>query len=73
MTPQIADAAVREFLNEIVGRIEKATAVAKAADACMIVGHREQAGGILLDVEQPLYEVNTLLNAATFINRCAKD
>jgi hypothetical protein len=71
MTPHTADAAVKEFLDEIVGRLEQAT-VAKAADACMIVGHREQAVGFLLDVEQPLYEVNTLLNAASFINRSAR-
>lgn len=72
MTPPTADAAVSEFLAEIVQRLEKAAAVAKAAGACMAVGHREQAVDILLDVEQPLYEVNTLLNAASFVNRCAK-
>jgi hypothetical protein len=28
---------------------------------------------ILLDVEQPLYELNVLLNSESFLNRCAKD
>jgi hypothetical protein len=65
MIPQVADAAVREFLSGIVGRLEQSTAVAKAADACMNVGHPEQTVGLLLDVEQALYEVNVLLNAAT--------
>jgi hypothetical protein len=26
----------------------------------------------MLDVEQPLYEITTLLNAASLLNRCAE-
>lgn len=73
MTPETADAAIRECLHLITDRLEQAAAVAKAAQACAAVGHRERAVTIMLDVEQPIYEAKTLLNAASLLNRCASD
>jgi hypothetical protein len=42
---------------------------AKAAEACAEAGSIEKAAEISLDVEQLVYEVNTLLNSASLINR----
>jgi hypothetical protein len=35
-------------------------------------GHPDQAVTIILDIEQPLYETTTFLNAASLINRCIR-
>jgi hypothetical protein len=57
-------APIRCFLPGIRERLETAGAVAKAAEACCQAGRNDQALTIALDVEQPLYEVTTYLNAA---------
>jgi hypothetical protein len=73
MIPNITDATIRTCLYLITDRLEQAAAVAKAAQACIAVGHRERAVTIMLDVEQPIYEAKTLLNAASLLNRCCTD
>jgi hypothetical protein len=73
MTPETTDAVIGACLHLITDRLQQAAAVAKAAQACAAIGHRERAVTIMLDVEQPLYEANTLLNAASLLNRCATD
>jgi hypothetical protein len=73
MIPEVADATVRECSHLIMDRLEQATAVAKTPQACMAVGHRERAVTIMLDVEQPVYEASTLLNAAGLLDRCVVD
>jgi hypothetical protein len=60
----------KECLKAIRDRLEKATAVAKAADACAEAGNPDKAVTIAQDVEQLVYEVNTFLNAASLMNRC---
>jgi hypothetical protein len=50
----------------------KAASIAKAAQACADAGNTKQGIAIALDVEQLVYEVNTLLNAASLINRISK-
>jgi hypothetical protein len=49
--------------------IEQATSIAKAAEACAESGNAQKAIEIALDIEQMIYEVNTLLNGAGMINR----
>ena len=53
-------------------RLDGAVAVAKAAEACAEAGDVGRALTIMLDVEQPLYEATTLLNAASLLHRCAE-
>ena len=50
-------------------RLDQAAAIAKAAETCADVGNIEKAVEIANDVEQLIYEVNTLLNAASLMNR----
>lgn len=71
MSAEVTDAAIREFLHAIAKRLEQATAVAKAAQACAAVGHRNGAV-TMLDAKQPLFEATTSLNAASLINRCSE-
>ena len=58
--------------REMRRRLESAASIAKAAEACADAGNVEKAVEIALDVEQPIYEVNTFLNAASLINRLGK-
>jgi hypothetical protein len=58
-----------EFLKDIRSRLDEAASVATAAEACAGAGNVRKAIEIALDVEQPLYEVTTLLNVASLINR----
>jgi hypothetical protein len=71
MSPEMADIAIPTFLKCIRERLEQATGIAKAAEACAEAGNPEKSVEIVLDVEQ-LYEATTLFNGASLINRCAK-
>ena len=72
MRSDLAEGAIGEMLTHIRERLENAMAVAKAAEACAAAGNADQAVIIMLDVEQPLYEATTFLNAASLIRRCAE-
>ena len=72
MRSDLAEGAIGEMLAHIRERLENATAVAKAAEACAAAGNSGKAVTIVLDVEQPLYEATTFLNAASLIRRYAE-
>jgi hypothetical protein len=72
MSLEMADIAIPTFLKCIRERLEQATGIAKAAEACAKAGNPEKGVEIVLDVEQLIYEATTLLNGASLINRCAK-
>jgi hypothetical protein len=46
-------------------RLDEAASIARAAQACADAGNIEKGVEIALNVEQLVYEVNTLLNAAS--------
>jgi hypothetical protein len=72
MTPEIAEAAIEEFITAIAERLDRANAAAKAAVTCMEAGNREQAVTIVMGVQELVVDVNTFLNAATLIKRNAE-
>jgi len=72
MTEQLLAISVKDFLRSIRERLDGALAVAKAVEACANAGDSGRAIAILLDVEQPLYEATTLLNAASLLHRSAE-
>lgn len=72
MVCAVKDETIRSFLSGIRERLDKSAAVAQAAEACARAGNIEQALNIVLDVEQPLYEVTTFLNAASLMNRTSR-
>ena len=69
MTPEAASAAIKECLKEIRQRLDRAAAIANAAEACADAGSTDQAITIVLEIEELSYEVNTFLNAATLMKR----
>jgi hypothetical protein len=70
MDAQNVKFSIDDMLKSMRKRLEEASAIAKAATTCAEAGNQEQAILIALDIEQLVYEVNTLLNAASLINRC---
>ena len=72
MDPQVAETTIKTYLNEIRSRLDKAAGISRAADACAGAGFHEKGLEVALDMEQLLYEATTLLNAASLINRIAR-
>jgi hypothetical protein len=73
MDAEVAEHMTRLYLTEIRNRLEHAAGVSRAADACASAGFHQKGLEVALDIEQPLYEVTTLLNAASLINRISKE
>ena len=72
MDPQLAETTIKTYLNEIRSRLDRAAGISRAADACESAGFHEKGLEVALDMEQLLYEATTLLNAASLINRIAR-
>jgi hypothetical protein len=53
-------------------RLDQAASLGQAAQACAKSGNIGKAIEIALDIEQLTYEVNTLLNAASLMNRICR-
>jgi hypothetical protein len=69
MTPEIADAAIEEFLNTIRDKLDEAVAIARGAVVCCEAGNLDQAVTIALGVEPLMHDVNAFLGATTLIKR----
>jgi hypothetical protein len=72
MDTQAAEFTIRAYLTEIRTRLDRAAGIARAADACAGAGFCDKAIEITLDIEQPLCEATTLMNAASLINRISQ-
>lgn len=72
MDALIADATLKMQIAAIRQRLDEAASIAKAAAACADADNLPKAVEIVLDIEQPIYEVSTLLNAASLIHRINK-
>lgn len=59
-------------LNEIREQLDHAASIARTAQTCAHTGNIEKGVEIALDIEQLIYEVNTLLNAASLVNLISK-
>lgn len=73
MDAAIAETAIKVYLKEIHTRLEEAASIAKAADACAQAGNADKGVSVALDIEQLCYEAERLLDAASMINRLAKE
>jgi hypothetical protein len=62
--PQAPDLTI-ELLRRVGERLQVAADAASAAAACAQAGDTDRALALLHDIEPPLYEVTTLLNAAS--------
>ena len=69
MDAQADELAIKGYVTQIRSRLEKALGIARAADACAGAGFYHTAVEITLDLELPLLEATTLVNATSRINR----
>jgi hypothetical protein len=69
MDTNVAAACIELFLRHMQQDLEGSAAIAKAANACAEAGNPKKAIEIALDVEQLINEAETLLNAASLLNR----
>jgi hypothetical protein len=69
MDANTLEALTKVCLRQIRERLEEATSLAKAAEACAETGNLGQGLRIGLDIEQLIYDANTLLNAASLLRR----
>ena len=72
MTPEFAAATIPTLIRALRERLQEALAKAKAAEAYLETADRDGAIEIMLDVEMPLGEAETLLNAVAIIQRRAR-
>jgi hypothetical protein len=72
MDAEAVELTIKLYVSEVRHRLDKAAGIARAADACAGAGFCDKAVEVTLDIEQPLYEATTLLNAASLINRLSK-
>ncbi len=56
-----------DLVRRIVAHLQAAASAASAAEACVKAGNTEQGLALLRNIEAPLYEVTTLLNAASIL------
>jgi hypothetical protein len=63
---------IKVYLKQMRDRLQRATSIARAAEACADAGNVEKGIEVALDIEQLIYEVTTCLNAASMINRLGK-
>jgi hypothetical protein len=73
MDAEVAKTAIKVYLKEIHTRLSEAAGIAKAADACADAGDADRGVKVALDIEQLVYEATRLLDAASLINRLAKE
>jgi hypothetical protein len=73
MDANAVDAAIKFLLTEMHRRLDEAAGTAKAAVVCAESGNTGKAVEIVLDIEQLTYESANLLNAASTLNRIARD
>jgi len=67
MSDSQAPVSTTELVRRIAERLLAAADVASAAEACAEAGDTDRALAVLRDLEPPLYEVTTLLNAASIL------
>jgi len=72
MDTNVAAACIELFLRHMQEDLEGAVAIAKAANACAEAGNPQKAIEIALDIEQLINDAETLLNAASLLNRITK-
>jgi hypothetical protein len=61
--------AITIILTEIHLRLDEATRIAKAAEACALAGSIAEGVTVSMDIEQIIYEAGRLQDAASLLNR----
>ena len=73
MAKPVFNDAVVACLDEMHSRLSEAARIAKAAQACAQAGSLSEAVAVSMDIEQLIYEAGRLHDAASLLNRLARD
>jgi hypothetical protein len=65
--------AIKIIIAEIHSKLDEATRIAKAAEACAQSGAIAEGVEVSMDIEQLIYEAGRLQDAASLLNRLATD
>jgi hypothetical protein len=63
---------IRIVLTEIHSKLNEAARIAKAAEACALAGSVAEGVTVSMDIEQLIYEVGRLQDAASLLNRLSR-
>jgi hypothetical protein len=69
MAEEFTKQVVAQFTGEIASRLNRASALATAAESLSSQGLTDHAFETLLDIETLMFEATALLNAASIVNR----
>jgi hypothetical protein len=67
MSDPQAPGSAAELVRRVLEQVQAAADAARTAQACAKAGDTDQALALLCDIEPLLYEVTTLLNAASML------
>jgi hypothetical protein len=73
MDSTIINEAIKAFFSEIHSRLNEATRIAKAAEACAIAGSIAEGVTVSMDIEQLIYEAGRLQDAVSLLNRLSRE
>jgi hypothetical protein len=65
--------AIKMMLTEIHAKLDEATRIAKAAEACALGGGISEGVSVSMDIEQLIYEAGRLQDAASLLNRLSSE
>ena len=69
MDRKTIEPAIKILLTEIHTKLDEATRIAKAAEACAAAGAVTEGVSVSMDIEQLIYEAGRLGDAASLLNR----
>ena len=72
MNAPIVEATIKAHLADMRAKLEKGLRIARAAEVCAVSGRTRKGMEVALSLEPIVYELNTLLNAASMTNRLGK-
>jgi hypothetical protein len=65
--------AIGIMLTELHSKLNEATRIAKAAEACALAGSVAEGVAVSMDIEQLIYEAGRLQDAASLLNRLSRE
>jgi hypothetical protein len=64
--------AIKFCLKEISSRLDEATRLARAAEACVLAGSVTEGVEVSMDIEQLIYEAGRLHDAVSLLHRITR-
>jgi hypothetical protein len=72
MNTAVMNEAIKVCLNEICSKLDEATRLARAAEACVLAGSVAEGIEVSMDIEQLIYEAGRLHDAVSLMHRLTR-